>query len=120
MLIVLAVRLRTLPELSRTAAEPPDPRYLLQGTPARVTRAMVGEAEGEVEYRDEDGRRIDDVSFQPGADERQPDGRQHDGRQRRGAHSRIRGANVAMFSVVDSVLLKPLPFPNPERIVSAA
>jgi predicted permease len=27
------------------------------------------------------------------------------------------GANAAMFSVVDSVLLKPLPFPNPERIV---
>lgn len=27
------------------------------------------------------------------------------------------GANVAMFSVVDAVLLKPLPFPNPDRIV---
>jgi predicted permease len=27
------------------------------------------------------------------------------------------GANVAMFSVVDAVLLKPLPFPEPERIV---
>jgi predicted permease len=27
------------------------------------------------------------------------------------------GANVAMFSVVDSVLLKPLPFPQPDRIV---
>ena len=27
------------------------------------------------------------------------------------------GANTAMFSVVDGVLLKPLPFPNPERIV---
>jgi predicted permease len=27
------------------------------------------------------------------------------------------GANTAMFSVVDTVLLKPLPFPNPERIV---
>ena len=37
------------------AAEPPDPRYLLQGTPARVTRAMEGEARGEVEYRDEHG-----------------------------------------------------------------
>jgi putative ABC transport system permease protein len=27
------------------------------------------------------------------------------------------GANVAMFSVVDAVLLKPLPFPEPNRIV---
>ena len=27
------------------------------------------------------------------------------------------GANTAMFSVVDAVLLKPLPFPDPERIV---
>lgn len=27
------------------------------------------------------------------------------------------GANVAMFSLVDAVLLKPLPFPDPERIV---
>jgi predicted permease len=27
------------------------------------------------------------------------------------------GANVAMFSLVDAVFLKPLPFPNPERIV---
>jgi predicted permease len=27
------------------------------------------------------------------------------------------GANTAMFSLVDAVLLKPLPFPNPERIV---
>ncbi|HLJ13342.1 MAG TPA: ABC transporter permease [Bryobacteraceae bacterium] len=28
------------------------------------------------------------------------------------------GGTVAMFSVVDSVLMKPLPFPNPGRIVS--
>ncbi|MFA5909691.1 MAG: ABC transporter permease [Vicinamibacterales bacterium] len=27
------------------------------------------------------------------------------------------GANTAMFSLVDGVLFKPLPFPNPERIV---
>ena len=27
------------------------------------------------------------------------------------------GANTAMFSLVDGILLKPLPFPNPERIV---
>jgi putative ABC transport system permease protein len=27
------------------------------------------------------------------------------------------GANVAMFSVMDAVLLKPLPFPQPDRIV---
>ena len=27
------------------------------------------------------------------------------------------GANTAMFSLVDGVLFKPMPFPNPERIV---
>src|SRR5690606_38489480 len=27
------------------------------------------------------------------------------------------GANTAMFSLVDATLLRPLPFPNPERIV---
>ena len=28
------------------------------------------------------------------------------------------GANAAMFSLVDGILLKPLPFPHPERVVS--
>ena len=27
------------------------------------------------------------------------------------------GANTAMFSLVDGVLFKPMPFPNPDRIV---
>ena len=27
------------------------------------------------------------------------------------------GANTAMFSLMDAVLLKPLPYPEPERIV---
>lgn len=32
------------------AADPVDPRYLLQGTPARITRAVGPDSDGEVEY----------------------------------------------------------------------
>jgi hypothetical protein len=37
------------------AAEPPDPRFLLQGTPAFVTRALLETADGEVTYLAADG-----------------------------------------------------------------
>src|SRR5215510_5412493 len=30
------------------------------------------------------------------------------------------GANVAIFTVVDAVLIRPLPFPNPDRLVRIA
>ena len=28
------------------------------------------------------------------------------------------GANLAIFAVIDSVLLRPLPFPHPDRLVT--
>jgi hypothetical protein len=37
------------------AAEPPDERYLLQGTPATVTRAVTADVDGEVSYAAADG-----------------------------------------------------------------
>lgn len=56
------------------AAQPADPRYLLQGTPARVTRAIGPEADGEVTY-EVDGARyatlarsFDGTALQAGAD----------------------------------------------------
>ena len=57
------------------AAEPPDPRYLLQGTPAFVTRAVTADEDGEVTYLAADGaqyatlaRSFDGSSMEVGAE----------------------------------------------------
>ena len=48
--VAASVALVTRWAVPAAAAEPEDPRYLLQGTPARVTRAIGPEADGEVEF----------------------------------------------------------------------
>jgi membrane protein implicated in regulation of membrane protease activity len=45
-----AVALVTRWAVPSAAADPVDPRYLLQGTPARVTRAIRASRDGEVSY----------------------------------------------------------------------
>ena len=45
-----AVALVTRWAIPSAVADPVDPRYLLQGTPATVTRAMTADRDGEVSY----------------------------------------------------------------------
>lgn len=56
-----AVSLVTRWAIPSAVADPVDPRYLLQGTPARVTRAMSADRDGEVEY-EADGARYATVA----------------------------------------------------------
>lgn len=65
-----AVALVTRWAIPSAASDPMDPRYLLQGTPARVTRAITADRDGEVSY-ETDGARYATVA-------RSFDGSSHD------------------------------------------
>jgi len=65
-----AVALVTRWAIPSAVADPVDPRYLLQGTPATVTRAITADVDGEVSY-EADGARYATVA-------RSFDGSSHD------------------------------------------